>query len=103
VSFQDDLLTAAKESAVERYGEGEPIASIARSFGVRRERIYKWLMEYDAYTTAPSPGGQRKARCQHGHDMEQWGVPVKGGGRYCRLCKRRRDAESARRRYRAGS
>lgn len=101
VSFEDDLLAAAKESAVERYLAKEAIASIARSFGVTRYRVYKWLTEAGAYASAPSPGAQRKPTCQVGHDMEVWGREIKSGGRYCLRCKRVRDAVSARTRYHA--
>lgn len=98
MNFEDVLLQAAKESAVDRYRDGETIVSIGRSFGVRREKVYDWLIELGAYTKAPSPGAQRKTTCQNDHDMAEWGRPMKGGGRYCALCKRERGAAAWRRR-----
>lgn len=101
MTFHDDLLAAAKESAVERYQDGEQITSIAKSFGVRREKVYKWLTELGAYEKAGKPGARRQSVCQNGHDMEEWGRQVKSGGRYCLLCKKARDSTPARRQYRA--
>lgn len=94
---------AAKGSAVERYQDGETIASISRSFGVGREKVYAWLIELGAYVKAPTPGAQRKPTCQNGHDMAEWGRPMKGGGRYCALCKRERGSAAWRRRQQVKS
>lgn len=77
------------------------ISQIAKATGLNRSTVYRRLEKAKVYTGPGVSGPARKDECDEGHDMAEWGVEIpkeKGGGRYCRLCKRKRDRESWRRR-----
>lgn len=75
---------------------GLSIAAMAEFFGVHRATIHRHKAALGLSHGASGP--QRRDVCQYGHSMED-AFELAKGGRACRKCKRRRDRESARKRY----
>lgn len=68
---------------------------IAQHVGIHRSTVYRRLEAAGLRENSHKPSAAaRKDVCQRNHDMSVWGVEnsrKRGGGRYCRMCKRLRE------------
>jgi hypothetical protein len=82
------------------YRDGMRPGEIADALGAHRGTIHRALIESGACEPSENKGGPaRKQSCKHGHDLSIHGIELKGGGRDCRECKRRRDREAKKAKY----
>jgi hypothetical protein len=77
------------------FEQGLTVNQIAEALGAHRGTAWRILNDM-GIQPAPKVGGpKRKDRCGRDlHDMEEHGRPVKGGGRYCVLCKAEQGAKN---------
>lgn len=77
------------DEAIVLYLCGMAIQEVADEYGVPKATIYSHLrangVEIRFQASVP-----RSDTCAQGHSMHD-SLPVKGGGRACRMCKRKRD------------
>jgi hypothetical protein len=79
------------------FHNGMRVVEIASALGAHRGTIHRVLTECGGYERSNGP--RRRATCKYGHDLSEHGIELPGGGRDCRLCRRRRDREAKKRKY----